>query len=45
MAMPNATILAAKNRQLHAANEKVRKKRVKKIVFVGRGGFLTAQKV
>lgn len=43
--MHNATILAAENRQLWAANAKVQKKRAKKTVFVGRGGVLTGQKV
>ena len=45
LAMHNATILAAENRQLWAANKKVQKKRAKKIEFVGRGGTLTAQEV
>jgi hypothetical protein len=45
MAMHNATILAAENRQLRAANAKVQKKRAKKTVFVSRGGTLTAQEV
>jgi hypothetical protein len=43
--MHNATILAAKNRQLRAANARVQKKRAKKRVFVSRGGTLTAQEV
>ena len=45
LAMHNATILAAENRQLWVANKKVQKKRAKKIEFVGRGGTLTAQEV
>jgi len=45
MAMHNATILAAENRQLRAANARVQKKRAKKTVFVGRGGVLTGQEV
>jgi hypothetical protein len=45
LAMHNATILAAENRQLRAANAKVRKKRAKKTVLVSRGGTLTAQEV
>lgn len=43
MAMHNATILAAENKQLRAANAKVRKKRAKKTAFVGGGGNLTGQ--
>jgi hypothetical protein len=43
--MHNATILAAENRQLQAANARVQKKRAKKTVFVGRGGVLTGQEV
>ena len=43
--MHNATILAAENRQLRAANARVQKKRAKKTVFVGRGGVLTGQEV
>ena len=42
MAIYNATILAAENRQLQAANKKVQKKRAKKIVYIGKGGTLTA---
>jgi hypothetical protein len=45
LAIHNATILAAENRQLRAANAKVQKKRAKKLVFVSRGGTLTAQEV
>ena len=45
MAMHNATILTAENRQLRAANTRVQKKRAKKTVFVGRGGVLTGQEV
>lgn len=45
LAMYGVTILTAENRQLRAANEKVRKKRTKKTEFVSRGGTLTAQEV
>ena len=45
MAMHSATILAAENRQLRAANAKVQKKRAKKTVFVSKGGTLIAQEV
>ena len=45
MAIHNATILRAENRQLQAANTKVQKKRAKKTVFVSKGGTLTAQEV
>ena len=45
LAMHNATILAAENRQLRAANTKVQKKRAKKTMFISRGGTLTAQEV
>ena len=38
--MQSATLLAAENKTLRAANEKVRKKRVKKQTYVGRGGVL-----
>jgi hypothetical protein len=43
--MHNATVLAAENRQLRAANARVQKKRAKKAVFVGRGGVSTGQEV
>ena len=43
--MHNATILAAENRQLRAANARVQKKRAKKTVFVGKGGVLTGKEV
>jgi hypothetical protein len=43
--MHNATILAAENRQLYAANTRVQKKRAKKTMFVSRGEVLTGQKV
>jgi hypothetical protein len=42
MAMHNATLLAAENRKLRAANEKVRKKRQKRRTYIGKGGSLTA---
>ena len=45
MAMQSVTILAAENRKLQAANEKVKKKRQKKKSYVGRGGVLSAQEV
>lgn len=45
MAMHNATLLAAENRKLRAANEKVRKKREKRKTYVGKGGSLTALEV
>ncbi|KIM99674.1 hypothetical protein OIDMADRAFT_19748, partial [Oidiodendron maius Zn] len=45
MAIYNATILAAENRQLQAANTRVQKNRAKKTVFVGRGGVLIGEEV
>ena len=42
MAMQNATLLAAKNRKLQAANEKVQKKRQKRRTYIGKGESLTA---
>ena len=45
MAMHNATLLAAENRKLRAANERVQKKRQKKRTYVGKGGVLSAQEV
>jgi hypothetical protein len=45
MAMQSATLLAAENRTLRAANEKVRKKRQKKKAYVRRGGVLSAAEV
>jgi hypothetical protein len=45
LAIYGVTILAAENKKLRAANEKVRKKRVKKTVFVSKGGTLTTQEV
>jgi len=45
MAIHNAIIFAAENRQLRAANARVQKKRAKKTVFVSRGGVLTGQEV
>lgn len=45
IAMQSATLLAAENRKLRAANEKVKKKRQKKKSYVGRGGVLSAREV
>src|SRR6201747_2348696 len=45
MAMQSVAILAAENRKLRAANEKVQKKRQKRRSYVGRGGVLSAQEV
>jgi len=45
MAMHNATILAAENKKLRAANEKIRKKRQKKKSYVGKGGVLSVAEV
>jgi hypothetical protein len=42
MAMQSATILAAENKKLRAANEKVKKKRQNKKSFVGKRGDLSA---
>ena len=39
--MQSATLLREENKTLRAANEKVKKKRVKKRTYVGRGGVLT----
>ena len=41
MAMHSATLLAAENRKLRAANEKIHKKRQKKKSYVGKGGVLS----
>jgi len=43
--MQSVTILTAENRKLRAANEKVKKKRQKKKLYIGRGGVLSAQEV
>jgi hypothetical protein len=45
MAMQSATLLAAENRKLQAANEKIQKKRQKKKSYVGKGGVLSAREV
>jgi hypothetical protein len=45
MAMHNAILLAAENRKLRAANEKVQKKKKKRRTYVGKGGSLTALEV
>jgi len=45
MAMQSAVILAAENKKLRAANEKVKKKRQKKKSYIGKGGVLSAQEV
>ena len=45
MAMHSATILAAENKRLQTANEKVKKKRQKKKSYVGKGGVLSAAEV
>jgi hypothetical protein len=45
MAIESATLLAAENRKLRVANEKVRKKRQKKKAYVRKGGVLSAAKV
>lgn len=41
LAMHSATLLAAENRDLRAANEKVKRKRATKKSYVGKGGVLT----
>jgi len=45
MAMHNATLLAAENRKLRTANERIRKKRQKKKSYVGKGGVLSVTEV
>ena len=45
MAMQSTIILAAENKKLRAANEKVKKKRQKKKLYIGKGGVLSAQGV
>lgn len=45
MAMHSATILAAENKKLRAANKKVKKIRQKKKLYVGRGGVLSVSEV
>jgi hypothetical protein len=45
MAMQSATILAAENKKLRVANERVKRKRQKKKSYVGQGGVLSAQEV
>jgi hypothetical protein len=45
MAMHNAVILAAENKKLRAANERIKRKRQKKKSYVGRGEVLSAQEV
>ena len=45
LAMHNATLFAAENRQLRAANEKVKKKRAVKKLFVRKGGVLRVSEV
>ena len=45
IAMHSATILVAENKKLRAANEKVKRKRQKKRLYVGKGGVLSAQEV
>jgi len=43
--MHSATLLAAENRKLQAANKKIRKKRQKKKSYVGKGGVLSVIEV
>jgi hypothetical protein len=43
--MHNATFLAAENRKLRAANERVKKKRAVKKAFVRKGGVLQVSEV
>ena len=45
MAMQSATILAAENKKLCAANERVKKKRQKKKSYIGKGEVLNAGEV
>ena len=45
LAMHNATFLAAENRKLRAANERVKKKRAVKKSFVRKGGVLQVSEV
>ena len=45
MAMQSAVLLAAENRKLRAANERVKKKRAKRKSYVGKGQVLSAQEV
>jgi hypothetical protein len=43
--MHSVTLLAAENRKLRTANEKIRKKRQKKKSYVGKGGVLSVAEV
>ena len=45
MAIQSAVLLAAENRKLRAANERVKKKRAKRKSYVGKGQVLSAQEV
>jgi len=45
IAMQNATLFAAENKRLQAANEKIKKKRQKKKSYIGKGGALSAGEV
>lgn len=45
MAMHSAVILTAENKKLRAANERVKRKRQKKKVYIGKGEVLSAQEV
>jgi hypothetical protein len=45
MTMQSAIILAAENKKLRAANEKIKKKRQKKKLYVGKGGVFNAKEV
>jgi hypothetical protein len=45
MSMQSTAILATEIKKLQAANEKVKKKRQKKKLYVGKGGVLSAQEV
>jgi len=45
MAMHSVTLLAAENRELRAATEKIKKKRQKKKSYIGRGGVISVAEV
>ena len=43
--MHSATILAAENKALRTANEKIQKKRQRKRLYIGKGGILSVREV
>ena len=45
MAIHSATILIAENKKLRAVNERVKKKKGKKKLYIGKGGALSVTEV